>query len=440
MYGGVLRLLECGIQKMTITRLRLAARESDNRLVTMSTTLDTSCCIAGGGPSGMMLGFLLARAGVDVIVLEKHADFLRDFRGDTIHPSTLELMFELGLLDEFLKRPHQEVKELGGEIAGEMFKIADFTHLPTHCKFLALMPQWDFLNFIVEKARRYKGFRLLMKTEAVDIVEERGRVVGVNAKTPDGTVTIRASLIVGADGRRSTIRERAGLPIMDLGAPMDVLWLRLSRKPGDPPQTFGHAAPGRILVMIDREEYWQCGYVIAKGGFDEIRRRGVEEFREDIVRLEPFFRDRVAELKDWNSVSVLTVKVDRLKKWWRPGLLCIGDAAHAMSPVGGVGINLAIQDAVAAANILGEKMSGGRIDDRDLEAVQRRREFPTRATQKLQIAIQNRIIRRVLTSSQSFKVPGIIRLMQRWPSLRRIPARIVGVGFRPEHIRVREKV
>jgi 2-polyprenyl-6-methoxyphenol hydroxylase-like FAD-dependent oxidoreductase len=388
----------------------------------------------------MMLGFLLARAGVDVIVLEKHADFLRDFRGDTIHPSTLELMYELGLLEQFLKRPHQEEKELGGEVAGEMLKIADFTHLPTHCKFLALMPQWDFLNFIAEQARPYRGFRLMMQVEAADIIEEGGRVTGVSAKTSDGPITIRASLTVGADGRRSTIRERAGLPIIDLGAPMDVLWLRLSRKPGDPPQTFGHAEPGRVFVMIDREDYWQCGYVIAKGGFDEIERKGIEQFREDIARLEPFLRDRVAELTDWNSVSVLTVKVDRLKQWWRPGLLCIGDAAHAMSPVGGVGINLAIQDAVAAANILSEPLKAGRVREGDLEAIQERREFPTWATQKLQIAIQNRIIRRVLASSQPFKVPGIIRLMQRWPSLRRIPARIVGIGFRPEHIRVREKI
>jgi 2-polyprenyl-6-methoxyphenol hydroxylase-like FAD-dependent oxidoreductase len=406
----------------------------------MTTTLHTSCCIAGGGPAGMMLGFLLARAGVDVIVLEKHADFLRDFRGDTIHPSTLELMYELGLLEQFLNRPHQEVTELGGRVGGEMLKIGDFTHLPTHCKFLALMPQWDFLDFIAQQGRRYKGFRLLMKAEADDILEENGRVAGVKAKTEEGPLEIRAALTVGADGRRSTLRDRARLPVMDLGAPMDVLWLRLSRKPSDPPQTFGHAEAGKILVMLDREDYWQCGYVIAKGGFEEVRSKGIEQFREEIARMEPFLRDRVQELGDWKSVSVLTVKVDRLKQWWRPGLLCIGDAAHAMSPVGGVGINLAIQDAVAAANILSEPLKAGRVREGDLEAIQERREFPTWATQKLQIAIQNRIIRRVLASAQPFKVPGIIRLMQRWPSLRRIPARIVGIGFRPEHIRVREKI
>jgi 2-polyprenyl-6-methoxyphenol hydroxylase-like FAD-dependent oxidoreductase len=403
------------------------------------TITQTSCCIAGGGPAGMMLGFLLARAGVDVVVLEKHADFLRDFRGDTIHPSTLELMYELGLLEEFLKRPHQEVRELSGEIAGEMLKMADFTHLPTHCKFLALMPQWDFLNFITEQARRYRGFHLMMRAAAIDLIEENGRVNGLTAETPEGPATIRAQLVVGADGRRSTIRERAGLEVLDLGAPMDVVWMRISRKPTDPPQTFGHAEPGGIIVMLDREEYWQCGYVIDKGGFEEIQRRGIEQFREDIVKLEPFFRDRVAELTDWNSVSVLTVKVDRLKKWWRPGLICVGDAAHAMSPVGGVGINLAIQDAVAAANQLGEKLARGRMDDSDLATIQQRREFPTRAMQSLQITIQNRIIRRVLGSSEPLAVPGILRLMQRWSMLRRIPARVVGMGFRPEHIHTSER-
>jgi 2-polyprenyl-6-methoxyphenol hydroxylase-like FAD-dependent oxidoreductase len=387
----------------------------------------------------MMLGFLLARGGVDVIVLEKHADFLRDFRGDTIHPSTLELIYELGLLEQFLKRPHQEVTELGGRVGGGMLKIADFSHLPTHCKFLALMPQWDFLDFIAQQGRRYKGYRLLMNTEADDILEENGRVAGVKAKSEEGPLDIRAALTVGADGRRSTLRDRAGLPVMDLGAPMDVLWLRLSRKPDDPPQTFGHAEAGRILVMIDREDYWQCGYVIAKGGFEDVRNKGIERFREEIAGMEPFLRDRVQELGDWSSVSVLTVKVDRLKKWWRPGLLCIGDAAHAMSPVGGVGINLAIQDAVAAANILSAPLKAGRVREGDLEAIQERREFPTWATQKLQIAIQNRIIRRVLASSQPFSVPRILRLMQRWPWLRRIPARVVGMGFRPEHIRVQEQ-
>jgi 2-polyprenyl-6-methoxyphenol hydroxylase-like FAD-dependent oxidoreductase len=382
----------------------------------------------------MMLGFLLARAGVDVVVLEKHADFLRDFRGDTIHPSTLELMYELGLLEEFLKRPHQEVRELAGQVGEDVVKIADFTHLPTHCKFLALMPQWDFLNFIVEQGRRYPRFQVRMQAEAIDLIEQDGRIVGVSAKTPDGALEVRASLTVGADGRRSVVRERAGFEVMDLGAPMDVLWLRISRRPSDPGQSLGHVEAGRMLVMIDREDYWQCGFIIPKGGMDEIRKRGIEQFREDIATLQPFLRDRVSELRDWKDVSLLTVKVDRLQQWSRPGLLCIGDAAHAMSPVGGVGINLAIQDAVAAANILAAKLAAGSLREQDLHAVQRRREFPTRATQRLQTLLQNRVIRRVLASAQPLTVPWPLKLMQRWPFLRRIPARVIGMGFRPEHV------
>jgi len=383
----------------------------------------------------MMLGFLLARSGVDVIVLEKHGDFLRDFRGDTIHPSTLQLMHELGLLEEFLKRPHQEARELGGMVGKDFFTIADFTHLPTQCKFIAFMPQWDFLNFLLEHGRRYSGFQVKMKTEAIDLIEENGRIAGVRAKSPVGEIEVRALLTIGADGRQSTVRKCAGLEVIDLGAPMDVLWMRLSRKQSDPAQTLGHIEAGKMLVMIDREEYWQCGFIIPKGAADEVRQRGIEKFREEIVALQPVLRDRVQELRDWNDVSLLTVKVDRLRKWSRPGLLCIGDAAHAMSPVGGVGINLAIQDAVAAANILAAKLAPGDVSPRDLEAVQRRREFPTRATQKVQIVIQNAVIRRVLTSSKPIKAPWILKQMQRLPALRRIPARVIGMGFRPEHVR-----
>ena len=383
----------------------------------------------------MMAGFLLARAGVNVIVLEKHGDFLRDFRGDTIHPSTLEVMHELGILDEFLKRPHQEVREIAGKVGGEAVKVADFTHLPTRCKFLALMPQWDFLNFLVDQGKRYSGFQVRMHAEAIDLIAQNGRIVGASAKTPNGQIEIRAPLTIGADGRHSIMRERAGLQVVDLGAPMDVLWMRISRRPTDPGQTLGHAESGKVFVMIDREDYWQCGFVIPKGAADEIRKRGIEQFREEIATLEPVLRDRVTELRDWSDVSLLTVKVDRLRRWWRPGLLCIGDAAHAMSPVGGVGINLAIQDAVAAANILSTNLVAGGLGDGDLHAVQRRREFPTRATQRLQIAVQNRVIRRVLGSSQPLRVTGPLKLMQRWPLLRRIPARVIGIGFRPEHVR-----
>jgi 2-polyprenyl-6-methoxyphenol hydroxylase-like FAD-dependent oxidoreductase len=396
--------------------------------------IQTRCCIAGGGPAGMMLGFLLARAGVDVYVLEKHADFLRDFRGDTIHPSTLELMYELGLLEEFLKRPHQEIRELSGQVGSDSFVMADFKHLPTHCRFLALMPQWDFLNFIAEHARRYPGFHLRMRAEVTDLIEENGAVAGLRAKTPDGPLEIRANLTVGADGRRSIVRERAGLKVLNLGAPMDVMWMRLSRQPSDGEQTFGHIDRGRILVMLNRDDYWQCAFVIPKGAAEEIRQRGMAAFQQEIASLAPFLADRVNELRDWDQVSLLTVAVDRLASWSKPGLLCIGDAAHAMSPIGGVGINLAIQDAVAAANILALKLARGTPSEEDLRLVQKRRAFPTEATQWMQLAIQNNVIRRVLGSKRPLKMPWPFRLLKVWPFLRRIPARIIGIGFRPEHV------
>ncbi len=386
----------------------------------------------------MMLGYLLARAGVSVVVLEKHADFLRDFRGDTIHPSTLELMWELGILEEFLKRPHQEERELAGQVGNQTVTIGDFTHLPTHCKFLAFMPQWEFLNFILEHAKKYPGFHVMMQAEASDLLQNDGRIAGVKAKTPNGDVEIRAHLTVGADGRRSTVRERAGLQVIDLGAPMDVLWMRLSHRECDPGQTLGRAETGKVFVMIYRKDYWQCGLVIPKGAAGALRERGIENFREEIANLQPFLRDRVGELRDWNDVSLLTVKVDRLKQWSRPGLLCIGDAAHAMSPVGGVGINLAIQDAVATANLLYGQLAVGTLSDSDLDAVQSRREFPTRATQKLQVVVQERVIRRVLSSSRPLTLPWPFKLLRRWPYLRRIPARVIGIGFRPEHVRTPE--
>jgi 2-polyprenyl-6-methoxyphenol hydroxylase-like FAD-dependent oxidoreductase len=386
----------------------------------------------------MMLGFLLARMGVDVVVLEKHADFLRDFRGDTIHPSTLEIIYELGLLDEFLKRPHQEVRHLAGQIGSETVAIADFTHLPTHCKFLGLMPQWDFLNFIAEHAGRYPSFHLKMKAEVTEIVEEAGNVVGVKAKTPAGDLEVRADLTVGADGRHSVVRERAGFSVLNLGAPMDVLWMRMSRHPTDPDQTFGRFDSGKILVFLNREDYWQTAYVIAKGKADELRQQGLPAFREEMVRLAPFLRDRVDELRDWDDIKLLTVAVDRLSRWFRPGLLCIGDAAHAMSPIGGVGINLAIQDAVATANILGERLRQGTVSLGDLAAVQRRRIFPTRVTQRMQVIVQNNVIRRVLASTAPFAPPWPVRLLERWKFLQRIPARVLGLGVRPEHVKTPE--
>jgi 2-polyprenyl-6-methoxyphenol hydroxylase-like FAD-dependent oxidoreductase len=401
----------------------------------MTETLNTQCCIVGGGPAGMMLGFLLARKGVDVIVLEKHADFLRDFRGDTVHPSTLDVIYELGLLDEFLRRPHQEVRELSGQVGNETVTIGDFSHLPTHCRFVVLMPQWDFLNFIAEKARSYSAFHLRTQAEGVGLIEDDGRIIGVRAKTPDGALEIHAGLTIGADGRRSVVRERAKLEVMNLGAPMDVMWMRISRKPDDPGQTFGHVDIGEILVLLNREEYWQCAYVIPKGKADEIRGKGIELFREEILRLEPFLGRRVDELRDWDDVKLLTVAVDRLREWSRPGLLCIGDAAHAMSPIGGIGINLAIQDAVATANILGPKLLRGVPTENDLQAVQRRRMFPTRATQRVQLFVQDNVIVRVLSTNKPLSLPWPLKLLRRFPVLRRIPARIVGVGFRPEHVK-----
>ena len=317
-----------------------------------NSTITTQCCIAGGGPAGMMLGFLLARAGVHVAVLEKHADFFRDFRGDTVHPSTLELMHELGLIDAFLKLPHQEVETLTGQVGAEHLQMVDFRHLPTHCKFIALMPQWDFLNFLAEHGKRYTTLDLRMQAEATDLIEENGRIVGVSAKTPNGALMIRADLVVGCDGRHSTVRQKAGLASDDYGAPMDVLWFRLSRNNSDSADTFGHFDAGRIMVMLDRGDYWQCAFVIPKGGIERTKSEGLEAFRGRIVEMSPFLSDRVGELKSWDDVKLLSVTVDRLRKWWRPGLICIGDAAHAMSPIGGVGINMAVQDAVAAANRL----------------------------------------------------------------------------------------
>jgi 2-polyprenyl-6-methoxyphenol hydroxylase-like FAD-dependent oxidoreductase len=401
-------------------------------------TVTTRCAIAGGGPAGMMLGFLLARAGVDVLVLEKHADFLRDFRGDTIHPSTLEVMHELGLLDEFLKLPHQKVRELSGAIGDETVTIADFTHLPTRCGFIAFIPQWDFLDFLADRAKLYPGFKLKMKAVVDDLLWEDRRVVGLKAKLPRGMLEVRADLVVGADGRHSAVRDLAGLEYEDLGAPMDVLWLRLSKRADDGSQTLGRIQAGRMFIMLDRGDYWQCAYVISKGGFNALRCKGLEAFRQDIVALNAALADRVSEIASWDDVKLLTVRVDRLKRWYRPGLLCIGDAAHAMSPVGGVGINLAIQDAVAAANILAVPLREGAVSEALLRKVQERRQWPTRMTQALQIFIQNRVIRNVLSMTTPPRPPFAVMLLKRFPWLRRIPGRLIGMGFRPEHVRLSE--
>ena len=405
----------------------------------MPNQLTTTCCVVGGGPAGMMLGFLLARAGVDVVVLEKHADFLRDFRGDTIHPSTLELMHELGILSDFLALPHQELRELKARFGGMELTFADFSHLPTQCKFIALMPQWDFLNFLSARGRRYPGFRVLMQTEATDLIEQDGAVVGVRAATPDGVLDLRAALVVGCDGRHSLVRRKAGLAVENLGAPMDVLWFRLSRKPDDPDETMGVFEAGHIFVLINRGDYWQCGYVIPKGSFEALRAGGRAQFCAQLVRTMPLFADRVGELASWDQIKLLTVAVDRLKRWYRRGLICIGDAAHAMSPVGGVGINLAVQDAVAAANILAEPLQAGAVDEDLLRRVQARREFPTRVIQRAQVLVQERVITGVLDNQDTIKPPLAVKLLRSFPLLRRIPARLVGMGIRPEHIGTPER-
>jgi 2-polyprenyl-6-methoxyphenol hydroxylase-like FAD-dependent oxidoreductase len=400
-----------------------------------SEKLRTRCVIAGGGPAGMMAGYLLARAGVPVVVLEKHADFNRDFRGDTIHPSTLELMYELGLLDEFLKLPHQELRELRAVVNGQVVPVADFTKLPTRCKFIAFMPQWDFLNFLSSHAKRFPTFQLYMETEVVDLLMKDSRVTGVRANTPEGELEIHADLVIGADGRHSITQTRAHLEQLQFGVPIDALWMRISKKDGDPKQTLGFFQHGQLLVLLDRDDYWQCGFVIPKGQFEEIKVRGLKEFQEDIASFAGFLRDRVTELDDWSKIRLLTVQVNRLRDWCCEGLLCIGDSAHAMSPAGGVGINLAIQDAVATANLLAEKLLRGPVRVDDLRTVQARREWPTRLIQAMQIVVHRRVVTGRSPGDKKTSLPFVLRLLKWFPILRQLPARFIGVGPRPEHVR-----
>ena len=377
----------------------------------------------------MMAGLLFARAGIRTVLLEKHADFLRDFRGDTIHPSTLDVMAELGLLEAFLKHPHQEVTTLAGNLGDQVVTVADFTHLPTRCKFVAFMPQWDFLNFLADEAKRFGTLDLRMQANAKELLWEDGRVAGVRAQTPEGALEIRADLTIAADGRESVVRKEAGLEIVELGAPMDVLWLRLTKRSDDPHETFGYIRDGRIMALIDRGAYWQCAYVIPKGTLAQLHERGLGEFRRQIGDQRYICS---AGLED--DVKLLTVRVNRLRRWYRPGLLCIGDAAHAMSPIGGVGINLAIQDAVAASNILGPKLLDRTLSIRDLRAVQRRREMAAKLTQALQLFIQSKVIGKLLTNGRApllGRLPGLLRWL---PFLPRIPGHLVGLGFRPEHL------
>jgi len=405
--------------------------------------------IAGGGPAGMMLGYLLARAGVDVTVLEKHKDFLRDFRGDTVHPSTLQVMHELGLLSDFLKLPHTRIRTANLEIGDEHFLIGDFARLPTVCKFIALMPQWDFLDFLAKEASKLPNFHLLMQTEARDLIAQGDRIAGVLATGRRSVgpsqsdqekvnLQIRAGLTIAADGRHSLLRDKSGLKVEDLGAPFDVLWLRLPVLPGDPADLIGKVKGGQLLVLIYRADYWQCAYLIPKGGFDVIKAEGLSKFRARLKQIAGFASGRVDDaIKDFDQVKLLTVTVDRLSKWARPGLVCIGDAAHAMSPIGGVGINLAIQDAVAAANILGPVLRKGVPSLRDLKKVQKRREFPTRVIQAFQVAAQNIILAPTLAAMQTPKPPLFVKILNAWPWARQFPARCIGRGVRPEHVRLR---
>jgi 2-polyprenyl-6-methoxyphenol hydroxylase-like FAD-dependent oxidoreductase len=376
-----------------------------------------------------MLGYLLARAGVDVTVLEKHQDFFRDFRGDTVHPSTLEVLHELGLLEDFLKVPHQQLTSVGGVVGNYKFQAADFRHLPTHCKFIALMPQWDFLDFLSSRAKKFPSFRLLMQHEAVGLVSE-----GVEARTPDGPLEIKASLVVGCDGRHSTIRQAANLDVLEFGVPIDVLWFRLSRKSGDPEQLLGNINYGKALILINRGDYFQSGLIVPKGSFERIQHDGVDAFRNEILKIAPFLGDRVLELRDWDQVKLLTVRINRLRRWHRPGLLCIGDAAHAMSPAGGVGINLAIQDAVATANLIGDTLRAGSAPESVLARVQKRREFPTRVTQFMQVNA-HRAFAKIFENPGPITVPWQLKAAVHIPGVQRLVARAVGLGVRPEHIK-----
>ncbi len=394
---------------------------------------ETTSCIVGGGPAGVMLGYLLARKGVQVIVLEKHKDFFRDFRGDTVHPSTLQVLYELGILDEFLRIPHQQITSVSGVFGDFAFKASDFRYLPTHCKFVALMPQWDFLDFLSGKAKQYPSFDLRMEHEAVDLIKDAGRVVGVRVRVPEGESEIRADLVVGCDGRHSTTRQAGGLEVEEFGVPIDVLWFRVSRHQNDPDQLLGNINYGKALVLINRGDYFQAGLIVRKGSFEEIKAGGLEAFQNSIRQIAPYLGERPAEIQNWDQVKLLTVQINRLRQWYGPGLLCIGDAAHAMSPAGGVGINLAIQDAVASANLLADIQRARRVNMELLAAVQRRREFPTRVTQELQVNA-HKAFEKVFENPGPAVAPWQLKVAVEIPGIQRVMGRVVGMGVRPEHI------
>ncbi|MDF0520790.1 FAD-dependent oxidoreductase [Bradyrhizobium yuanmingense] len=401
-------------------------------------TMKVRCCIVGGGPAGMMLGYLLGRAGIDVVVLEKHADFFRDFRGDTVHPSTLEVMDELGLIDGFLKLPHQRLQKMDGLFGGTPVRVADLSRLKSKYPFIAFMPQWDFLNFLREAGRRFASLEVMMNTEAIDLIRRGETIAGVRAKTPDGIIAIEADLTIACDGRHSTVRERAGLGVEEIGAPMDVLWFRAGRRPDETESVFARVEPGKMMITFDRGDYWQCAYVIAKGQYNAVKARGLSALLDDVVRMAPILRSGIAEVKSFNDIKLLTVAINRLTRWTKPGLLCIGDAAHAMSPIGGVGVNLAVQDAVATANLLAEKLQHSCPSEHELDAIRRRREFPVKMTQRMQVIVQNNIISGALQGGdRPLKVPLVVRLITALPWLQGIPARLLALGVRPEHVHSR---
>lgn len=401
-----------------------------------SRRIKTRCCIVGGGPAGMMLGYLLGRAGIDVVVLEKHADFFRDFRGDTVHPSTLQVMDELGLIDGFLKLPHQQLQKMDGMFGGTSVRIADLGRVDTKYPFIAFMPQWDFLNFLRENGQRFASLKVMMSAEATDLIQRGDQIAGVRAKAPEGTIDIEADLTIACDGRHSIVRERAGLEVEEIGAPMDVLWFRAGRRPDETESVFARVEPGSMMVTFDRGDYWQCAYVIAKGQYDAVKARGLQSLLDDVARMAPILKPGLSDVKGWDDVKLLTVAINRLKRWSLPGLLCIGDAAHAMSPIGGVGVNLAVQDAVATANLLAEKLARGCPSEEELDAVRRRREFPVKMTQRMQVVAQNNIISVALKPNGGpLKVPLVMRLITAVPWLQGITARFIGLGVRPEHVR-----
>jgi 2-polyprenyl-6-methoxyphenol hydroxylase-like FAD-dependent oxidoreductase len=398
-------------------------------------TITTRCCIVGGGPAGMMLGYLLGRAGVETLVLEKHADFFRDFRGDTVHPSTLQVMDELGLIDGFLKLPHQQLQKMDGQFGSTSIRIADISRTRAKYPFIAFMPQWDFLNFLRENGKRFASLKVMMNADATDLVWSGDRVVGVMANTPEGPVEIRADLTIGCDGRHSAVRQCAGLEVEEIGAPMDVLWFRAGRHADENESLFARVDSGKMMVTFDRGDYWQCAYVIAKGQYDAVKARGLDAFRDDVIGMAPILKSGMSDVKTWDDVKLLTVAINRLKRWTRPGLLCIGDAAHAMSPVGGVGVNLAVQDAVATANLLAAKLVRGCPSEDELDSVRRRREFPMRMTQAMQVTVQNNIISAALKpGDQPLRVPMFARVVNAVPWLQGITARFVALGVRPEHV------